>query len=221
MKLKIVSGLLLIFLFAKNIEAQDSLATEYLSLERPRFFVTFTPSAWIHPRLPATQIGLEFFFEEKFSVVQDIAYIHFNTRRRPNQRGFKSQSEIRFYPYTYKPNKSNLYIGLQFRYWKFEYNADDFFCRFNCLYQQRLDYKVKQVSSGVNFTIGQHFPLSERLTMDYGVAMGQATRRSTPNLPDDAQALNNRFILFGRQDSDFFDVGELVFLSWVKFGYSF
>lgn len=215
--------LFLFFIFGNNLVGQEIDKVEVLpSGVKPRFALVFTPSAVLHPRIPAAQLGGEFNFGEHITFVQEGGFIYKNQGKIINQTGYRIRSEIRFFLSNYELNQANFYVGLQYRNWKFKYDTDNTFCRYDCLYLQRIEYEVEQQAQGLNFTLGLVHPFPSGFQMEWGAGLGGITRTNTPrNIPEDAELIEQNIFAFFRPNEEYFKANEIAILMWIKVGYAF
>lgn len=211
---KISLLLLLVFIFFGKINAQEASSD---SLDRPTFYFSITPSSFLHLRLSGVMGGLEYRFHDRWSVAQDIGYTYQNPSRERRHEGFRSRTEIRWYPDEYDP-ESNFFIGAQFRYWRVQFDDEDVFCRAGCQYQQELEYRVVQTGIGANAMMGVQANWGKRIFTEIGCAVGGIQRSNNPDVPSDATPINQDF-LFGRPDGEKYSQFEPVFLGWIKIGF--
>ena len=220
---KTITLFVIFFLFGNITQGQDLDDFMVLpTIEKPIFAIVFTPTALFHPRIPATQLGVEFNLGNHFTIVQEGGFIHQNQDKIINQTGYRIRSEFRFFLFNYEIEETNFFIGIQYRNWKFKYDTSDTFCRFDCLYQQRLDYTVEQKAQGVNFTLGFHYPFQNGIQVEWGGAFGRVTRENTPQkLPDDVELIAQSVNIFSRPNGEAYKVTHIALLFWVKIGYAF
>jgi len=221
---KIALLFLIVFLFGKKTNAQEvDIFRDSSSFERPKFAIIFTPSALAHLRIPATQLGVEINIGRYITLLQEGAFI-FKKRKTDisNQKGFRIRTEGRVFLNEYEVDYINVVIGIQYRKWKFKYDASDTFCRFNCLYQQRLNYTVNQKAHGANLTFGILHSTKSGFQIEMGGGIGKIFRTNSPeNLPDDAELISRRVNIFNRPNGEAFEADEISLLLWMKIGYAF
>jgi len=208
---KILICLLPIFLFFGKTNAQE---VSDSTAKRPTLYLTFTPSAFLHPRLSGVMGGIEYRFHEHLSFVQDISYTYQHIFRERRHKGIRSQSEIRWYIDDYDP-KFNFFFGAQFRYWKVNFSDTNTFCRAGCQYEEVLTYDVKQTGKGGNLLMGVNAELGGRFYFEAGGGIGIIQRTNNPDIPEDATILFQDFF-FGRNEGEQFTQPEPVLLGWIK-----
>ena len=106
--------------------------------------------------------------------------------------GYRWQSGIRHYTSLFEGKNTNSYFELQGKYHYTDMLIPADFCRFDCAFQQRINYRRLERSFSLLATAGASVFFSRRIKVDIDCGMGyQWLDRTFSNVPPDASFLTN------------------------------
>lgn len=197
--------------------AQTGLPTDTIHL--PKHIIKFSPISLLDFNTPSFQFSYEQKLKNSAAIQFELGYINnamYHVLFQPTQ-GYRARVELRRYDYWHTRSSNKSYIGGMIMLKQSFKEKNNFFDRFDGLYQERIQYQ--EISTGVAayFTMGKQFFLNNNTSIEIGFAAGLRyvyISRGFADIPDDAQLEGNN--LFN------FEPGSYIFPSVFpifKFGY--
>lgn len=178
---------LFILPFAGN--AQDVPATS----PSPRVIGKFSPINLIDFS-PAVQGGIEFKVGRRIYWQHEAGYIFGLFPFSESTKGFRLRTEVREYTRPLQKGQSNLFFGAQLSWRHTVSYKEDYFCRYDCAYQQLISYTRPRNQYSGTFNFGVVWFISPTATFELSTGLGvKYLEVRTEGIPADATEPNDNF----------------------------
>lgn len=190
--------LLIFFVAVTTCVAQLRMQNDTVYL--PKHIIKFSPISLLDFNTPSFQFSYERSLENNAAIQFELGYIN-NViydifQFRPTQ-GYRARVELRRYDYWHTTSKNKGYIGGMIMLKQSFKEKDNYFDRFNGLYQERIRYQEVATGASAYFVMGKQFFLNNNTSLEIGLAAGLRyvfIGRGTASIPDDAQLQNSNLL---------------------------
>jgi hypothetical protein len=178
--------------------AQTRLSTDTIHL--PKHIIKFSPISLLDFNTPSFQFSYEQKLKNSAAIQFELGYINnamYRVLALPPTQGYRARVELRRYDYWHTRSSKKSYIGGMIMLKQSFKEKNNFFSRFDGLYQERFQYQ--EISTGVAayFTMGKQFFFNNNTSLEIGFAAGLRyvyVGRAFADIPLDAQLRGNNFL---------------------------
>jgi hypothetical protein len=189
----VMSGVLVLF-FSQALLGQAQQAGN-----RPWFIIKNGTTSLLDPIIPTFNVGLEVYLAEDVALYVEggpaLKYRYFYNEPTMNKlNGYRLRAALRYYFEPPVIGDPSFYIELYGSYNRIDANIQGDFVRRSSIgsFQQRLNYDIDRIRSGVYANIGVQAIDLNRFVIETGAGLGMIRREETfGNIPSDASFITN------------------------------
>lgn len=184
---------------------QPLLGQEERSGNQPKFIIKNGTTSLLDPIIPTFNIGLEGYLAKNIALYLEggpaLKYRYFFNEPTMNKlNGYRLRAALRYYFDPPVIGDPSFYVELYGSYYRIDANIQGDFRRTTSIgsFEQRLDYDMDRVRSGVYTNVGVQAIDLNRFVIEVGTGIGMIKREeSYGGVPEDARFSTNGGNIFG------------------------